>query len=438
MNENKIVTKKLGRHGFIKTVPSMNIKTEDYEIIEGILTWINPELKEFTIPEGVVRVDIKEESKCKLEKIVFASTVTDICDYGLARFNNLKEIILNEGLEFIGSRAFLQTSISIIELPSTVRNVGPYAFYKCHNLEKVIINGELTYFCANVFENCNKLKELTLNMSLKFTPSLIKTLKDNNNIRTLNYQYMGKEISKGFAFSKLEKVNFIFNNNEELLKLFVSGELFDILKKFNNSHIDTTFIVKEQLKEKNILCPSDDVCSKLNSIYGKCDNSLILFNSVIKYILFSEQSDDRYKNLSIDKKVKGSLSHVAETIEGKTKVADVLSDIFEFCSKFRYNDMTYDPQVEKLYNIFNTAIEKLKKYNESYGRYIEMMDDVCFRYIDELLNKDTNSSKVLEEFWLAISDHVIKVYLEAEEAERNSVNEKINHIVRTRINKNND
>ncbi len=411
----------------------MNEKTENYIVEDGTLTWINPLLKEFTIPEGVIKVNLGDGSNSKLERIVFASTVTKISDYGLARLNNLKEIKLNEGLDFIENRAFLQTSISTIELPSTVRKVGPYAFYRCNNLEKVVINGELTYFESCVFNGCDKLKEITLNMSCKFIPSLIDILK-NKDIKILNYCYFGKEISSGeYNFPELEKVNLIFNNNEELLKLLISDDLFDILNKFNDSYADVKFIVKEEAKEETITCHSDDICSKLNKIYDECCDDIIIFNSVIRYILRSEQNDNRYKKLGIEEKVKENLSHVAETIEGKISVDVVLSDIFAFYSKYRNNHMNYNKQVKELYEIYNTAILKLKGYNVNCDGYIERMNGLCFDYINKLLNTDIDSSRVLEGFWTFVKMHISDVYHRVLMAETNAADEKVDCIIKNRI-----
>lgn len=97
------------------------------------------------------------------------TTIPTFAFKGNSRFDceNLSGIILPEGVRSIEASAFFQCGNLVdVVLPKTLDSIKGYAFYLCNSLTKIVIP-EGVQEIGNIFENCKKLKNVSLPSSLR-------------------------------------------------------------------------------------------------------------------------------------------------------------------------------------------------------------------------------------------------------------------------------
>ena len=123
----------------------MYIKTDDYEIINSVLVWINPELKELTIPEGVKTVNFRRlrdypfylsKEQCvpniydKLEKITFPYTLEVVYENAFLECKRLSKVVV-KNLTAKYSYAF-SPYLELDELTFEIQSEDGFAWFDCY------------------------------------------------------------------------------------------------------------------------------------------------------------------------------------------------------------------------------------------------------------------------------------------------------------------
>ena len=105
----------------------------DFEITDGILTWVNAPRSHLVIPEGV----------------------REIGEGVLTRCSALCRVTFPTSLERIGERAFEGCeNLEVLELPEGVKSVDLLAFSGCERLKHIYISKTVESIEGNVFDGC--------------------------------------------------------------------------------------------------------------------------------------------------------------------------------------------------------------------------------------------------------------------------------------------
>lgn len=89
---------------------------------------------------------------------------------------NLKEIVFPDGLEKIGEDAFLMSGLQSVTIPASVKMIRESAFRVCENLVSFTIEenekpGFVIYLGSRMFEDCSKLRDLSLSNCVLHIPN---------------------------------------------------------------------------------------------------------------------------------------------------------------------------------------------------------------------------------------------------------------------------
>lgn len=124
-----------------------------------------------TMPKSLTRIGEKAFENCsKLEK-VDALGVNTIEASAFANCVNLTSCVF-KSLEEIGEKAFTNCGFVSIDLPSTVTTIGRGAFYQCNKLVSFNIPNNVKKIEADIIENCESLKELTIGNGIDELPPI--------------------------------------------------------------------------------------------------------------------------------------------------------------------------------------------------------------------------------------------------------------------------
>lgn len=162
---------------------------ETVEIPGNVLTieynaFANCGIKHLVLGEGITKVNDNVFSNCaQLSTIQFPSTITHING-----FNNtgLTEINLPESVQKIGTNAFFGcNNLTKIDLSkcAALDSIYNQAFQGCKSLETVILPQGLKGLGVSAFQECNKLKYLTLSSALDTIHA--KTFYNCDSLRTV-------------------------------------------------------------------------------------------------------------------------------------------------------------------------------------------------------------------------------------------------------------
>ena len=114
---------------------------------------------DFTIPEGVLRIDECAFYGCnQMQSVKFPPSLRTIGRLAFSGNSKLKTAEMAEGLEEIGEIAFKECGLERLVFPSTLKEIGQLAFSECPELESVTFSGELTSVGEFAFYNCLKLR----------------------------------------------------------------------------------------------------------------------------------------------------------------------------------------------------------------------------------------------------------------------------------------
>ncbi|MBQ8824985.1 MAG: leucine-rich repeat domain-containing protein [Ruminococcus sp.] len=88
--------------------------------------------------------------------------VTEIHGGAMAKCNNLKEITLPDGLVYIDDWAFAYNTFSKIDIPDSVAEICDYSFAYCENVTSWKLPESLVYIGNAAFANCTGMKEVVI------------------------------------------------------------------------------------------------------------------------------------------------------------------------------------------------------------------------------------------------------------------------------------
>lgn len=104
--------------------------------------------------------------KLSIPTRINGKTVSGIEDFAFQYSNNFNTIVIPSTVEYIGFRAFDSSSVTSISIPSTVTEMNSYVFNNCDKLKTVTVNAES--ISHNVFSNCDNLTSVTLGANVKY------------------------------------------------------------------------------------------------------------------------------------------------------------------------------------------------------------------------------------------------------------------------------
>ncbi len=333
------------------------MKTVNYRIVGDDLVWINPELKEFTIPDGVKIVSLKDEpyslrdescNDIKLEKIVFSTTV---------------------------------------------ESVKEYAFLNCKRLNKIVLKNLTINYDDHAFATCyrwtgpqKRIDELTF--EIQSEDGLVSF-------------YCYKDSYKEFPFPK--KINYLFKSDNDILVYFFSEDMdftdtFDAIVDLNKNCLINFEVANESNNNDT------SVCNILNTLYEKCDYSFLVFKIIIMFLYArSESSYNSLSNEDYYKYVKQELLNVLNNLEKKVHVSETIVNIFSNSYDNDYNIVDDDSNFMHLTKYF----DENKYYNKSSdirNEFKKMINDACLRSLYDMLYTSKDSSEILKEFVLGVKD----------------------------------
>ena len=151
------------------------------------------ELKNYQIPDGVIRIANRAYSNCStLETVTFPASLKTVGDRAFQNCYNLTTINFNDDLETIEGWAFEYClSLTEITLPAKVNNIDNRAFQYCTNLTKVTFPAALNKIGDNVFDQCPNLVSATFegNVPSEWSDDVFGT--ENVNNALVIYYYAG-------------------------------------------------------------------------------------------------------------------------------------------------------------------------------------------------------------------------------------------------------
>lgn len=332
----------------------MSIKTADYKIVCDDLVWINPELKEFTIPEGVKIVSLRDEASddIKLEKIIFSNTV---------------------------------------------KKVKKYAFFNCKKLNKIVLKDLTATYDSHAFAPSDGSREIIDELTFDIQG-------ENGFAYFLVYEDSYKE------FPIPLKIKYLFKNENDILVYFFDEDeyfdyTFDVINYLNkNSLIE--FEVANESNGNDI-----SVCDALNELYKKCDCSFLVFRNIIRFLCNHsnlsynrsgsyDEDEDHYKNdEDYYKCVKQDLLSILKNLDKKECIVETISNIF-CCS---YDEYYYIEANKE--NDFTKIIQMMKEEFDKYGVEVKKkINGLCLSGLYDMVFTDKETSIILKEFILKLKD----------------------------------
>ncbi len=125
-------------------------------------------LKKINLPEGVTKLSNGVFSNSGLTHIVLPNKLTLISDEAFNNCRELQKVEFPETLESIGSEAFTCCGgLKSVKLPDNLSFVGGGVFAECKNLENVQLSKGLTVLSDRMLIGCNNLKEIAIPKSVK-------------------------------------------------------------------------------------------------------------------------------------------------------------------------------------------------------------------------------------------------------------------------------
>ena len=123
-------------------------------------------LTSVTLPEGLESIGRKAFYHCKLTEIVIPDGVKIIEESAFEGCCYLESVRFPDSLTTIGDRAFELCGLQTLILPQNITSIGAYAFAG-NEFESVTIPGSLKMIPRGAFENCEKLKQVTICEGIK-------------------------------------------------------------------------------------------------------------------------------------------------------------------------------------------------------------------------------------------------------------------------------
>lgn len=124
-------------------------------------------IKEFNIPDRIVKIGYSAFELTGLESIYIPDSVKEISSWTFNETKSLKEVRLPRGI-VLGHRCFAESGLESIELKDAWFSIGDVEqFNNCRNLKSAAVRGNITYLPAGLFESCSSLAHVELPVALK-------------------------------------------------------------------------------------------------------------------------------------------------------------------------------------------------------------------------------------------------------------------------------
>lgn len=330
----------------------LNVKTDDYKVEDGVLTFISEKVEEITVPEGVTEIStdvfkyIRElpfDFSVPLKKINLPSTLEKIKTRAFADCENLEEVNF-KSCNLIEEKAFKGCKIKNIVFPSNLELIEMNAFLKCKELESITFNSRAT-IGFGAFTICSNLKEANL-----------------ENIKKIEHEaFLGCDLRE-INLSSIEKLgDEAFEDNEHLKKVIWSKTIKQIPNK--------TFCACREL---------DDVNLENVRIFGE-----------------ESFSGTAFKTLDLNTKVIGTCAFFScPNLESIKIKADLLMDFsFSECNNLKNIDL----DVKTLgINVFRSGEHNQKVDSITFSPRLDNIGAGCFQFlnVDRLNLKDTAISEL--------------------------------------------
>lgn len=120
-------------------------------------------IKEVKIPSSVKRIGTSAFEYCEsLVKVELSEGLVDVGDYAFAGCEKLVDINIPNSLTYFSNQMFwCCKSLKNIDIHNNIKTIGVQAFYKCA-FEEIFIPENVETIMANAFDDCDKLKKISL------------------------------------------------------------------------------------------------------------------------------------------------------------------------------------------------------------------------------------------------------------------------------------
>lgn len=133
------------------------------------LLYINEDIKEFDVPEGVVNLYHYSFAGCEsLQRISLPSSLKRIGNRAFYGCVSLKEIVVPESVNIIGNEVFMHcSSLEHVVLPSETIEITTRLFYNCRNMKNFCIPTAVKTINEEAFRCCFSLEHIGMNSQLE-------------------------------------------------------------------------------------------------------------------------------------------------------------------------------------------------------------------------------------------------------------------------------
>lgn len=152
----------------------LNTQLKNVTLPEGLVTigesaFSGSSLQNVNIPSTVTSIGIRAFKGTRLPTIEIPGNVTTIGDEAFSGINYCSSIVIHEGVETIGQEAFNKVSATSVVLPSTLKTISYGMFRDSYKLTSVTIPEGVTKIDTAAFVGCTKLVSIDI-------PSTVTTI----------------------------------------------------------------------------------------------------------------------------------------------------------------------------------------------------------------------------------------------------------------------
>lgn len=132
--------------------------------IETLCFFQCADLEHIEFPDTLESIDETAFAKCENLKVLDLSNtkLIEISHNCFARCTGIDIVELPSSLKHIRAGAFFQSGLMYVNIPDGVTHIHTYAFQDCKYLETIVLPKSIELIDDNVFNGCDKLKEVNV------------------------------------------------------------------------------------------------------------------------------------------------------------------------------------------------------------------------------------------------------------------------------------